>query len=179
MNYTIDFETIVRDERQLKAIIWLNIEEFTFLSEMFKEMRDTVRLEKYIERQQKGKINIKTYGWKKGRLNTPNKKLFFVLYYLKTYPTFDNLWFMFWLARSTCCEQIHILVPILQRTFEELWVSPKREIKDPRDWEEAFGKNIEELIVDATERKHFRHKDNEEQKKHYSGKKKFIPQKIL
>ena len=64
-----------------------------------------------------------------------------------------------------------------ERIKEALWVSPKRTIESPQDWQEAFGRNIEELIVDATERKHFRHKDNDKQKEHYSGKKNFIPRK--
>ena len=144
---------------------------------MFEEIRDKIREEEYEERIKEWNTKARNHWWRNGKLNSVKKKLFFVLYYLKTYPTFDEIGYVFWLSRSATCDEIHILVPILQKTFEALWVSPKRTIESPQDWQEAFGRNIEELIVDATERKHFRHKDNDKQKEHYSGKKNFIPRK--
>ena len=50
MSYLTDFETIVRDERQMKAIIGVSTQEFEFLSEMFEEIRDKIREEEYEER---------------------------------------------------------------------------------------------------------------------------------
>jgi len=176
MNYLTNFEKTIRDDRQMKALTWVSKEEFKFLLEMFKETCNIVKEEEYKGRIKQNKESRK-FWWRKGKLDTPDKILFFLLSYLKTYPTFDVLWSWFWLWRSSSCYKVHKYIPILKRLFEELWVSPKREIKKPEDFNEAFWKDFKELIVDATERMHFRHKDNEKQKNHYSGKKSDIPRK--
>ncbi|MCP4372186.1 MAG: transposase [Deltaproteobacteria bacterium] len=98
-------------------------------------------------------------------------KLFFILYYLKNYPTFDVLGYKFDLDRSKACTNVHKLTPILQTALRELGVLPKRKFSSANEMAEAF-KNVEDLFIDATERLHFRHKDYEKQKENYSGKQK-------
>ena len=158
---------IVSDERQLKALIWLAEEEFIFLSELFETAEDEMKKESYQER-------LKNNNWKNVRigsnsgnskLKTSEEKLFFLLSYLKGYPTFDVHGFNFWLCRSWACQRIHNLLPVLQRLLQKLWASPKRILEKPDDLKEAFWWDILELIVDWTERKHFRHKKDSLQKK--------------
>ena len=46
-------------------------------------------------------------GGRKGLLVSPEQKLLFLLFYLKTYPTFDVLGATFGLSRSKACERAH------------------------------------------------------------------------
>ena len=178
MSYLKNFEKIIRDERQMKALTGVNKDEFVFLVDLFKEIDLKIKEEEYEERKQKDK-NSRPYSvWAKAKLDTYEKKIFFLLCYLKTYPTFDVLSFWFWMWRSTACENMHSQLLILLRLLQELWISPKRKIETSEDLKEAFSWDIATLILDWTERKHFRHKDNEKQKKHYSGKKNYTQRKI-
>jgi len=182
MAYLEDFDKIVRNDRQMKALIWLSKEEFEFLLEIFTKVYEKIKIKQYEERKKENE-KARNYWWSKWKLNSYSKKLFFLLFYLKTYPTFDVLWYSFWLSKSIANADIHKLTPILKETFIALWVSPIREINNPEDFIKAFGKEdieeiIKELIIDATERRHFRHKDYEKQKENYSGKKSAIPKRI-
>lgn len=180
MNYLANIESLVRDERQLKALIWLNKEEFNFLVDLFWETDKEIKKEEYENRlKEKGKARIYSV-WAKAKLDSYEKKVFFLIYYLKTYPTFDVLSFWFWMWRSTACENIHFLLPILKRLLNDLWISPKRTIEKVEDLKEVFWQeNISKLILDATERRYFRHKDREKQEENYSWKKSFILKKIV
>ena len=104
---------------------------------------------------------------------TPTEKLFFVLYYLKTYPTFENLGFIFGCSNKTAHENLYKFLPILERALEELKVLPKRSFETVDEFIEYIKKN-EDLLIDATERIHHRKSDYEAQKELYNGKKKLI-----
>ena len=171
---------IVSDERQLKALIWLKKEEFNFLVELFWEIEKEIKKEEYEERLKNNKWKSVRMGSLSGntKLKTSEDKLFFLLYYLKSYPTFDVLWFYFWLSRSGACQNVHRNLPILQRLLQELWISPKRKLETSEDLKEAFWWDILDLIIDWTERKHFRHKNNSKQEENYSGKKNATQRRI-
>lgn len=179
-----DFNKKVKDGRQMKALLWVKQEELNFLTDLFSEIHDKVRTEAYEERKQLKEIGViqkqvrRSSKWNSSILDSGSKKLFFLLYYLKTYPTYDVLGFTFWMDRSTACVNIHRLLPVLMKLFRELGISPKREIYSMEDLKEAFDGNILDLIVDGTERRYFRHKDYEQQKENYSGKKSVIPRRI-
>jgi hypothetical protein len=170
----------VSDERQLKALIWLKEEEFYFLSSLFWEIEIEIKEEEYEERLKNNNWKSVRIGSKSGniKIKTSEDKLFLLFYYLKTYPTFDVLGFHFWISRWTACKNIHKILPILQRLLQKLWISPKRTLKTLEDLKDAFEWNILDLIIDWTERKHFRHKKYSEQEKNYSWKKKDIQKRI-
>ena len=161
----------INEDRQIKAILWLSNEQFNFLSDLFWEVEDLVKEEAYQVRKKENPKARRSSGGNPSKLDTPEKKLFFSLYYLRTYPTFDELWYVFWISRSSSCSRIHYFLPILKRLFIELWIAPKRKIENIEDLKDAFDGNILDLIIDWTERRHFRHKDYEEQKENYSWKK--------
>lgn len=110
-------------------------------------------------------------------LKTPTEKLFFVLYYLKTYPTFENLGFIFGCSNKTAHENLYKHLPILEEALRQLNVLPKRGF-DTADEFIEYIKSNEDLLIDATERIHHRKSDYEAQKALYNGKKKHIPLKI-
>src|SRR5713101_1735696 len=73
--------------------------------------------QKYEEGVKSGTRTRKPGGGSKGKLPTMADKLLFVLYYYKTYPTFDVLGTQFELVRSKAHENLHKLSPILYDTL--------------------------------------------------------------
>lgn len=172
-----NLEKHIRDERQLKALIWVWTEEFRLLVELYWELDNQSNEEAYKKRKELNSKARRSSVWNPSKLDSYKKKVFFCLYYLKTYPTYDVMWFSFWMHRSTVCVNLHIILPILKLLFQELWIAPTREINTIEDLKEAFHWNIVDLIVDWTERRYFRSKNYEKQKEDYSGKKNIILKK--
>ena len=94
-----------------------------------------------------------------------------LLWYLKTYPTFDVASFYGGFHRSNACDWGHTLLPILAMTMKRKCVLPQRKISDP----EAFlrlSPETKEVFVDGVERLKQRPKKQKAQQRAYSGKKK-------
>src|SRR4029450_5758076 len=106
----------------------------------------------------------------KGQLPTMVEKLLFVLYYYKTYPTFDVLGTQFAMARSKAHENLHKLSPILYDTLVHLELMPYREVATLEELKAALH-GEDRLLIDATERACHRSQDDAKQREHYSGKK--------
>ena len=94
----------------------------------------------------------------------------FVLYYYKTYPTFDVLGTPFAMARSKAHENLHTLSPILYDTLVHLDLMPYRELSTPEELKAAL-QGGDRLLIDATERAYHRSHDEAKQREHDSGKK--------
>ena len=121
-----------------------------------------------------GSRQRKPGGGAKGKLPTLSDKLLFVLYYYKTYPTFDVLGTQFEMGRSKANENLHKLSPILHKTLIRLEMMPHRDFKTPEELKAAL-KGVDQIIIDATERAYRRSQDKAKQREHYSGKKNAIP----
>jgi hypothetical protein len=93
-----------------------------------------------------------------------------VLYYYKTYPTFDVLGTQFDMVRSKANENLHKLSPLLYDTLVHLELMPYREFDTPEALKAAL-QGIDQVIIDATERTYRRSQDDAKQREHYSGKK--------
>jgi hypothetical protein len=98
------------------------------------------------------------------------EKLQFVLYYYKTYPTFDVLGTQFAMARSRAHENLQKLSPMLYDTLVHLELMPYRELATPEALKAAL-QGVDRLLIDATERAYHRSHDDAKQREHYSGKK--------
>ena len=94
----------------------------------------------------------------------------FVLYYSKTYPSFDGLATPCEMARSKANENLHKLSPILYDTLVHLELMPSRELATPEDVKAALH-GVDRLLIDATERASHRSTDDAKQREHSSGKK--------
>ncbi|GBC62002.1 DDE transposase family protein [Desulfonema ishimotonii] len=164
----------IRDSRQLKALTGTSEEQFEKLKEKFSEFYEELRRKAYEEAVERGERKRKRGGGRKGVLPTIEDKLLFLLYYLKNYPTFDVLSSIFNMSRSKACENIHNLFPVLHETLSRIGVLPHREFANVEEMRKVF-ENIEQIIIDATERPHHRPKNNEKQSSMYSGKKKNMP----
>lgn len=180
MSYLTKFDNLIRDERQMKALTGVSSQEFKFIVPYFQEASEQIKEENYLERlKKKGKKKKRKSGsGSKGKLDTCEKQLFFILNYIKTYPTFDVHSTNFNYSRGHACDKVHELSFVLIRTLKNLGHAPKRKIESSEDFKEVF-KDVDKLIADATERRHFRHKNYEKQRENYSGKKNATPRKIL
>jgi hypothetical protein len=94
----------------------------------------------------------------------------FILYYLKTYPTFDIRAVTFGLPRSKACEHAHRLAKALERTLRTQCVLPNRAIESLAQMQQVFAE-MPVLLHDATERPQHRPRAVVERAADYSGKK--------
>ena len=163
----------VRDERQMKALTGLSPAQFDDLLPVFKDIYGVMQQKRYEEGVESGTRRRKPGGGTKGKLPTITDKLLFVLYYYKTYPTFDVLGTQFEMARSKAHENLHKLSPILYDTLVHLDLMPYRELTTPEELKTAL-QGGDRLLIDATERAYHRSQDDAKQREHYSGKKNSI-----
>src|SRR5438132_8245886 len=166
-------EIQIRDDRQRKALTGLSQAQFDYLLPVFSDIYQATQHQKYAEGVKSGTRTRKPGGGFKGKLPTMAEKLLFVLYYYKTYPTFDVLGTQFEMARSKANENLHKLSPILYDTLVYLEMMPYREFTTPDDFKAAL-QGHDQPIIDATERAYRRSQDEAKQREHYSGKKKSI-----
>jgi hypothetical protein len=157
------------DDRQFRALTGLSHAAFDKLLPIFTENFHRAAQERY--EQHRAKRQRKPGAGQKGKLETMEKKLFFSLYYFKTYPTFDVLGDRFGLDRSKACTNVHRLTPVVTATLNQLGVLPKRKFDHVEELTAAFA-NVEKLLIDATERPCCRPQDSAKQQAAYSGKKK-------
>lgn len=159
----MDMNIILSDNRSSQANIGLSPEEFYKLLPFF-----DVEIQR--SKRKRKKKNKKNAG-RKSKLNTSEKKMYYALYYLKTYPTFDVLGGIFGMDRGTACKWAHRYVDTLLEALVKADVIPKTKIKSREEFIEFFPE-LKIVITDGTERRKRRPKNKDEQRKYYSGKKK-------
>jgi hypothetical protein len=159
---------IIRSERQFRACTGLPQKEFDLLLSEFTKCLELTQQQRYKKHRLQRKR--KPGGGRKGTLSTPELKLFFILFYLKTYPTFDVLGCLFDLSPAKAQENVIKLLPILKQAEKRLHVLPHRYFK-PASNNEQDNENIQKIIIDATERPRSRPHHARKQKHYYSGKK--------
>jgi hypothetical protein len=163
----------IRDERQMKALTGLSQAQFDYLLPVFSDIYQATQQRTYEEGVQSGTRRRHPGGGSKGKLPTMVEKLQFVLYYYKTYPTFDVLGTQFAMARSKAHENLHKLSPILYDPLVHLERMPYRELATPEALKAAL-QGVDRLLIDATERAYHRSQEAAKQREHYSGKKNSI-----
>lgn len=161
----LNIERAMKTERLLRALTGLNRKAFDELCEVFDAVYKTQR---QAERKQRQRA---IGGGRKARLATAQVKLFFILFYFKCYPTFDVLGILFDLERGRANRWVHRLQPVLETALDKKMVLPERKLESIEQFLERFPE-VQEVIVDGTERPVQRPQDAEQQKAHYSGKKK-------
>jgi len=125
-------------------------------------------------------------GGRKAQLATYEDKLLFILVYFKTYPLQEVLAFHFDMSQGQACQWIQILSEALLQTLTELGQLPERDPRKVKERLETYmnrsehepdtetspeEESKESFAIDGTERRRQRPKDQEEQKRFYSGKK--------
>lgn len=107
---------------------------------------------------------------RKAVLRTYEDKLFFILFYLRHYPTQEVLGFLFGISQGQANQWIHRLTPIVKKALGEEKELPARTAADAQGLMEACPERA--FILDGTERPVRRPQDSEDRRKDYSGKKK-------
>ncbi len=159
----MQIESAFKNDRLFKALTGLTIFEF---EQLLKSFSRTI-----LEKDQKKKRQRKIWGGRKSVIGNAKWKLFFILFYLKVYPTFDLAGFIFWTDRSQPCRWYKALLPILEESLWRECVLPERSISSLEEFFQKFSW-VQDLFIDGTEREIRRPQKTKNQKKNYSGKKK-------
>jgi hypothetical protein len=163
----LEYERLIKDRRRLLALTGLTAKEFKELHLAFcKAYERTHPGDKTADGKARKR---KAGGGRKGQLRTTEQKLLFSLVYQKTYPLQALLGEVFELSQSRANRWIHELLPLLKQALDDLGVLPEREPNKFARHEQGQGEPLE-LIIDGTDRRRQRPKNQEKQRLHYSGK---------
>ena len=102
----------------------------------------------------------------KGELPGVRHQLFFILFYLKAYPTQDVMGYLFGLSQPQVCERVAQLLPLLQTLM-----SAELPARHGRDLKEIMAElpEVQEVLIDGTERPIARPQHKTRRANHYSG----------
>jgi hypothetical protein len=117
-------------------------------------------------------------GGGKSTLSTVEAQLFFILMYVKCYPTFDVTGVLYGVNRSQAHRWTQRLLPVLEKALRQAVVLPERQIHQAEAFWTRFP-TAKTLFVDGSERPTQRPQDATKQKTYYSGKKKRHTRKHL
>ena len=141
------------NEKQWKASTGLNETEFEKLLSYFNKLYFAKTGNPYVPD-------------KNPVLTDKREALFFILHYLKAYPTLLNMSLYFGISEASVSEYITLLKPVLKATL----LSSGTELYSEKDFSKIF-EGVEDLFIDGFEIPIQRPVDEEKQKNHYSGKK--------
>ncbi len=162
----------LRSERTAKALIGLTPAEFWNLVPLFEANFWEQRVVNLPKRKRK------VGGGRKGLLPTPADKLFAALFYLKCYPTFDVFGLVFNFERSRSCRNVHLLLPVLEKTLGRQLVLPQRQIHSMQEFYDLCP-DLKDIFIDGTDRRVQRPKNPKRQNRLYSGKRKTTTRKNI
>jgi hypothetical protein len=166
----LNIERALEQDRLLRAMTGLNRKAFEALVPTFSAVYEQTLLDQPRQRA--------LGGGRKARLRTFRDKLFYILFYFKSYPTFDLAGLLFELDRAQAHYWMHRLQPILEAALGEKLALPERKLTSIEAFIERFP-GVKRVMVDGTERPIARPQDPEAQKLNYSGKKKRHTRKHL
>jgi len=155
-------------DRSMRSITGMTIQQFQNLNILFFEEIKIIRNKKKRQRAEG--------GGRKGVLRYSEEKLFFILLYLKIYPTYDFVGILFQVDRSQPCRWVKFFIPILEKLLKKSFDLPKRKIRSFKEFEEAFPDTYD-IFIDVTERRSRRPSSSKNRKRRYSGKKKYHTRK--
>jgi hypothetical protein len=161
----LKLELILNQDRLMRATTGLNRRAFEALLPSFTHAYEQSLIKPEAARKRA------VGGGRKATLTTVADKLFYILLYCKCYPTFDLLSVLFGFDRACAWNWVHRLLPVLEQALGHKQALPERKLHSIEEFIERFPE-VKQVIFDGTERPVQRPKDAEQQKAHYSGKKK-------
>ena len=161
----LNIQCALHSDRLMKALTGMTVAEFECLLPLF-----TASLKKT---QMKAKKERKRAvgGGRQHSLKSPSGKLFFILLYLKCYPTFDLAGLLYGVDRSQTQRWVKVLLPVLEEVLGWQLVLPQRRIGTLEEFIQHFPA-VKDVFVDGTERPVQRPQQAKAQREHYSGKQK-------
>jgi hypothetical protein len=154
-----------QDIRLFKAVTGMTYPEFnTLLPEFEVVLTKQKNAEQRTRHRQEG-------GGRKHTLRGGCEKLFFIIFYVKCYATFDVLAWLFEVDRAQTQRWVTTYLPVLEGALGRKAVLPERKIASVEEFLCQFPQ-VKEVFVDGTERPIRRPTGKDRQKRYYSGKKK-------
>ena len=163
----IDYQYLASHPDLFPSVIGINENQVRLILKKFAPSLKRAQLEKALEHVRIRKVG----GGHPYKLKTDEEKLFFILFYYKTYPTFRLAQAMFGFDKRNVQLLKEFLEPVLFKAMGYQLELPKVRATHLGQVIEICPK-LKEFIIDATERKIRRPKDGEKQQHYYSGKKK-------
>jgi hypothetical protein len=158
--------------KQFLSLTGVTIEIFNKLLPFFDLAEKEIINERYEERRKVFPMFTRKSSETRhqGKLNTPQIKLYFILFYYKNYPLQQVMANIFKMNVSSANKNIHKYSYVLKRALSMLNVLPARTLLTPEDISQAL-EGIDKVFIDVTERPINRPSDYEEQRDNFSGKK--------
>jgi len=175
-------EKLTKKPGGFQRIFGLTIQQFDLLLEKFTPRWENAEKQRKLTPTRKRKIGA-GHPYKFQALRD---KLLIVLCYYKMYPTQEFLGMIVDIDQANISRLLKKMLPLIEKTADpELATYLEQAKKDyavaekVKDFTQFFEKypDLRGASIDATEQQCFRSKDNEKQKKYYSGKKKKHTQK--
>lgn len=168
----LSYDRLTQHPQAFRALTGLDQAEFVTLLPSFAHAWEDYIHDTHITKKKRKR----RYGaGRKARLHSIEDKLLFILVYFKIYPLQEVMAQMFDMSQSRANEWIHKLTEVLQSALGTSQYLPERH---PQNLEQVLALCVSvDFIIDGTERRTQRPKDNEQEKAHYSGKKKPIRSK--
>jgi len=161
------YENIKNRPSVILSLTGLTKVEFDSLLPLFEKAEEEYVRETYINSKERERA---PGGGRKPKLRTAGDRLFFILFYLKTYPLQQVIAAVFGMSLSQADIWIHRLPAVLKTALRDGAYLPER---DPAASEEALKKCPGlSFVIDGTERRIQRPGDPEKQIIFYSGRKK-------
>lgn len=153
----------MQSPRALQALSGVSQAEFEQLAWRFTAVVSAQRGKRHYKRQ--------PGAGRKHTLRTLRAKLFFLLFYLKCYPTFAVASLLFEVDRSRACRWVGDWLPLLEAVLGQATVWPARQIRAVEEFRQRFPE-VHDLFIAGTERPTQRRQKAARQRARYSGKKK-------
>jgi hypothetical protein len=159
----LNINRALRSDRLMKALTGLSIAEFERLLPDF-----AAGLNK-TQAKAKKKRKRAVGGGRRHTLQRPADKLFFILFYLKCYPTFDLAGLLYGVDRSQAQRWVKALLPVLETVLGWQAVLPQRRIGSIEEFIQRFPA-VKDVFIDGTDRPVQRPQQAKAQRECYSGK---------
>lgn len=153
-------------DRKWRSALGLNKERFYKLLPFFEISYTELFKQSMQERQAENPV-------KNSSITSYESLLFFTLFSLKVGLTYDVLGLVTGMDASNAKRNQIMGIEVLQNALHKLNLLPKREFANVTEFNNYFA-DTKELIFDGLEQRIQRPSNEDEQKKHYSGKKRVI-----
>lgn len=160
----LSLEQAKKSDRVMKALTGMTVMEFESLTITFSKVLSKHKATRKPNRQRA------VGGGRRHTLETAEDRLFFILFYVKVYPTLDLAGFFYGVDTSRPQRWVKELLPLLEEALGRELVLPARQINNMEDFLVQFP-DVKDVFVDATERPVQRPQSYKRQKAHYSGRK--------
>jgi hypothetical protein len=161
------YAKLSRRPNAFRSLTGMGVKEFDAL---YEELVD--KIDSYDEKRLNQGDRERAIGGGSQYKHDVRNRLLMAMIWLRIYPTYDVLGFLFDLDKSNIGRNLHSILEVLHETLGDQiqWPDKSQRKRKMDEFMQEFPQVV--AIVDATEQPIQRPKDDEVQKAHYSGKKK-------